>query len=349
MQRPEAADLAAGLARRSLLEVLPDGRFDMLTPIRRHGAFLTASTDDALRTREGLVRWADRVVPQDVNYRRGRRALARRHAGDEGGDHGRGGRAGDAGHRLRAGQPGLLLALHRHAGARGRGDPRGGPGQRRRPGHDRRAGGPEGRDRGVRGARHLRGTVAPRALRRARAPRPGPRPGALPQRLDPRGDAPRRRRARPGGGRGPARHRPRRRRARGGAGHPDDHRRAGLTGRLRRGPAERPAHPVRHQRLARALDRAVHPHPAGPDRARAGALRRGRVRRPRGVARRGPGRRGARRPARRDRAAPARAGHRGLRRRPREPAVGGPAAGARPGRPRPLPQRRHRARRRPRG
>ena len=68
VDRPEAADLAAGLARRSLLEVLPDGRFDMLTPIRRHGAFLTATTDDAVRTREGLVRWADRVVPQDVNH-----------------------------------------------------------------------------------------------------------------------------------------------------------------------------------------------------------------------------------------------------------------------------------------
>ena len=48
--------------------MLPDGRFDMLTPIRRHGAFLTATTDDAVRTREGLVRWADRVVPQDVNH-----------------------------------------------------------------------------------------------------------------------------------------------------------------------------------------------------------------------------------------------------------------------------------------
>ena len=44
--RDVAAPLAARLVRRSLLEVLPDGRFDMLSPIRRHGTFLTASTDD---------------------------------------------------------------------------------------------------------------------------------------------------------------------------------------------------------------------------------------------------------------------------------------------------------------
>jgi energy-coupling factor transporter ATP-binding protein EcfA2 len=68
VDRGRAVDLAAGLARRSLLEVLPDGRFDMLTPIRRHGTFLTASTDDAERAAKGLIRWADRVAPDDFNY-----------------------------------------------------------------------------------------------------------------------------------------------------------------------------------------------------------------------------------------------------------------------------------------
>lgn len=67
VDRAQAASLAGGLARRSLLEVLPDGRFNMLSPIRRHGTFLTASTDDGARAREGLVRWADRVAPRGFN------------------------------------------------------------------------------------------------------------------------------------------------------------------------------------------------------------------------------------------------------------------------------------------
>lgn len=67
VERMEAAGLAAGLARRSLLDVQPDGRFDMLAPIRRHGTFITASTDDAEQTRDGLLRWAEGVVPTDVN------------------------------------------------------------------------------------------------------------------------------------------------------------------------------------------------------------------------------------------------------------------------------------------
>lgn len=67
VDRARAASLAGGLARRSLMEVLPDGRFDMLSPIRRHGTFLTASTEDATRAREGLIRWADRVAPQGFN------------------------------------------------------------------------------------------------------------------------------------------------------------------------------------------------------------------------------------------------------------------------------------------
>ncbi len=53
--------------RRSLVEVLPDGHFDMLTPVRRHGTLLTASTDDREATRHALLRWADRVAPADLN------------------------------------------------------------------------------------------------------------------------------------------------------------------------------------------------------------------------------------------------------------------------------------------
>jgi DNA-binding CsgD family transcriptional regulator len=63
----EAAAIAGGLLRRSLLELMPDGRFDMLTPIRRHGQFLTASTDDREQTRRALLSWADRVAPADFN------------------------------------------------------------------------------------------------------------------------------------------------------------------------------------------------------------------------------------------------------------------------------------------
>ena len=66
--RDHAAGLAAGLARRSLIEVRPDGRLDMLTPIRRHGTILAGSTDDAAQAAQGLIRWADRVAPVDLNY-----------------------------------------------------------------------------------------------------------------------------------------------------------------------------------------------------------------------------------------------------------------------------------------
>ena len=65
--RDEALGIATALVRRSLLEVLPDGRFDMLTPIRRHGTLLTASTDDRDQTQDALLRWADRVAPQELN------------------------------------------------------------------------------------------------------------------------------------------------------------------------------------------------------------------------------------------------------------------------------------------
>ena len=67
VDRDRAATIATALVRRSLLELMPDGRFDMLTPIRRHGQFLTASTDDAVETRRALLRWADRVAPAELN------------------------------------------------------------------------------------------------------------------------------------------------------------------------------------------------------------------------------------------------------------------------------------------
>ena len=60
-------DLALALAGRCLVETLPDGRIDMLAPIRRHGAFLTASTDDEAAVRRALVRWADSVLPVEMN------------------------------------------------------------------------------------------------------------------------------------------------------------------------------------------------------------------------------------------------------------------------------------------
>lgn len=67
VDRDRAAAIASGLVRRSLLELMPDGRFDMLTPIRRHGHFLTASTDDREVTRHALLSWADQTAPADFN------------------------------------------------------------------------------------------------------------------------------------------------------------------------------------------------------------------------------------------------------------------------------------------
>jgi DNA-binding CsgD family transcriptional regulator/tetratricopeptide (TPR) repeat protein len=60
-------ELALALARRSLVETLPDGRIDMLVPIRRHGAFLTAATDDEAAVGRALLRWADSVLPKEMN------------------------------------------------------------------------------------------------------------------------------------------------------------------------------------------------------------------------------------------------------------------------------------------
>lgn len=65
--REQAAELAAGLVRRSLLDVQPDGRFEMLAPIRRYGTFVTAATDDGAAARQGLLTWAESVLPDDAN------------------------------------------------------------------------------------------------------------------------------------------------------------------------------------------------------------------------------------------------------------------------------------------
>lgn len=65
VSRAEAAQLASGLARRSLVEVQSDGRFDMLAPIRSHGRSLAAETDDRTQAMSGILRWAERVTPSD--------------------------------------------------------------------------------------------------------------------------------------------------------------------------------------------------------------------------------------------------------------------------------------------
>ena len=63
--RAEAAQLASGLARRSLVEVHSDGRFDMLAPIRSCGRALVRDTADRDEALAGLQRWAERVTPSD--------------------------------------------------------------------------------------------------------------------------------------------------------------------------------------------------------------------------------------------------------------------------------------------
>ena len=59
--------VASALVRRSLLEVLPDGRFDMLAPIREQGRVLADVEDEPDVVRRALLRWADRVAPDHVN------------------------------------------------------------------------------------------------------------------------------------------------------------------------------------------------------------------------------------------------------------------------------------------
>ena len=67
VSRARAVQLASALARRSLVEVHPDGRFDMLTPLREVGVQLGVGVGDRELAMSGLVRWAERVVPQEVN------------------------------------------------------------------------------------------------------------------------------------------------------------------------------------------------------------------------------------------------------------------------------------------
>lgn len=67
VSRAEAVQLAAALARRSLVEVLPDGRFDILAPLREFGQRLAEESGDDEAAHAGLLSWADRVLPQDVN------------------------------------------------------------------------------------------------------------------------------------------------------------------------------------------------------------------------------------------------------------------------------------------
>ena len=67
VSRPEAVQLAAALARRSLVEVLSDGRFDILAPLREFGVRLAVECGDDDAAYAGLLGWVDRVLPPEVN------------------------------------------------------------------------------------------------------------------------------------------------------------------------------------------------------------------------------------------------------------------------------------------
>jgi len=69
LDRPtsEVAGLAGNLVRRSLLVVGPDGRFDMLSPIRGRARAL-ADAKDRAAVDAGLLRWAQRHAPDHDNY-----------------------------------------------------------------------------------------------------------------------------------------------------------------------------------------------------------------------------------------------------------------------------------------
>ena len=67
VSRPRAVQVATALARRNLVEVMPDGRFDMLPPLRELGQGLAAESADDDATYAGLLAWAERVVPKDAN------------------------------------------------------------------------------------------------------------------------------------------------------------------------------------------------------------------------------------------------------------------------------------------
>jgi DNA-binding CsgD family transcriptional regulator/tetratricopeptide (TPR) repeat protein len=69
LDRPaqDAAGLAGDLVRRSLVEVGPDGRFDMLSPIRGRARTL-AEPADHQAVDAGLLRWAESHAPDHDNY-----------------------------------------------------------------------------------------------------------------------------------------------------------------------------------------------------------------------------------------------------------------------------------------
>ena len=67
LSRAEAVQQASALARRSLVEAQPDGRFDMLAPLREFGRAMAAASGDQPAAEAGLLRWVQRVIPQDLN------------------------------------------------------------------------------------------------------------------------------------------------------------------------------------------------------------------------------------------------------------------------------------------
>lgn len=64
---PEAAEIAGNLVRRSLLELDPQGHFDMLSPIRGRARVL-ATPEDQAAVRAGLLAWAQAHAPEHDNY-----------------------------------------------------------------------------------------------------------------------------------------------------------------------------------------------------------------------------------------------------------------------------------------
>jgi len=66
LDRAQAGAVAEGLVRRSLVSVGADGRFGMLAPIRAYGRGRGAPADDDARlATAALLRWAERVTPDD--------------------------------------------------------------------------------------------------------------------------------------------------------------------------------------------------------------------------------------------------------------------------------------------
>lgn len=64
--RAQAILVATALVRRSILEVLPDGRLDLLSPVRARAQEL-CTDDDRAAVHESLLAWADSVAPRHDN------------------------------------------------------------------------------------------------------------------------------------------------------------------------------------------------------------------------------------------------------------------------------------------